>query len=150
ARALVGTEGTCVTILEASLRLVHSPPKRSLVVLGYPDIYAACDDIPLILEYAPIGLEGMDDRMIADMQKRRLPPAEVALLPPGNGWPLVEFGAETREAANALAQALMARLAKEAHPPAMKLVESPTDGRGIWRVRESALGATALVPGQRP
>ena len=39
ARALVGTEGTCVTILEATLRLVPSPPARSLLVLGYPDVF---------------------------------------------------------------------------------------------------------------
>src|SRR5947208_5446165 len=37
ARALVGTEGTCVTVLEARMRLVHSPPARSLLVLVYPD-----------------------------------------------------------------------------------------------------------------
>jgi FAD/FMN-containing dehydrogenase len=32
ARALVGSEGTLATILEATVRLVHSPPARSLVV----------------------------------------------------------------------------------------------------------------------
>src|SRR5205814_2811619 len=30
ARALVGTEGTCAMVLEATVRLVHSPPCRSL------------------------------------------------------------------------------------------------------------------------
>ncbi len=40
ARALVGTEGTCVTILEATVRLVYSPPSRERsLVLGYPDVY---------------------------------------------------------------------------------------------------------------
>ena len=39
ARALSGTEGTCVTILEASLHLVPSPAFKSLLVLGYPDVY---------------------------------------------------------------------------------------------------------------
>src|SRR5690349_8556710 len=34
ARALVGTESTCVVILEALVRLVDSPPGRSLLVLG--------------------------------------------------------------------------------------------------------------------
>src|ERR1700728_3662477 len=38
ARALVGSEGTCVTGLEATCRLVESPPERVLVVVGYPDI----------------------------------------------------------------------------------------------------------------
>ena len=37
ARALVGTEGTCVTVLEATLRLVPWPRARTLLVLGYPD-----------------------------------------------------------------------------------------------------------------
>jgi hypothetical protein len=35
ARALVGTESTCALVLEATARLVPSPPKRTLVVLGY-------------------------------------------------------------------------------------------------------------------
>src|SRR5262249_21664854 len=32
ARALVGTEGTCVSVLEATCRLVESPPARALLV----------------------------------------------------------------------------------------------------------------------
>src|SRR6185437_5299539 len=46
ARALVGSEGTCVTILEAKVRLVDSRPKRVMLVLGYPSIYEAGDHIP--------------------------------------------------------------------------------------------------------
>jgi len=34
ARSLVGTEGTCVTILEATVRLIASPPARALLVLA--------------------------------------------------------------------------------------------------------------------
>src|SRR6202034_803760 len=37
ARALVGSEGTCITILEATCRLVESPPERVLLIIGYPD-----------------------------------------------------------------------------------------------------------------
>src|SRR5579862_5759300 len=37
ARALAGSEGTCVTILEATVRLVESPPERVLLVIAYPD-----------------------------------------------------------------------------------------------------------------
>src|SRR6266550_1286370 len=35
ARALVGSEGTCVTVLEATCRLVESPPARVLLVISY-------------------------------------------------------------------------------------------------------------------
>src|SRR5215211_7424556 len=45
ARGLVGSEGTLATVLEATARLVHSPPERSTLVLGYPSIYEAADHI---------------------------------------------------------------------------------------------------------
>lgn len=71
ARALVGTEGTCVTILRAKLRLVHSPAVRSLLVLGYPDVYSAADHVPEILTHKPVGLEGMDDYLLNFLRKKQ-------------------------------------------------------------------------------
>src|SRR5438093_10765156 len=56
ARALVGSEGTCVTVLEAELRLMASPPFRRLVCIGFPDAFIAADAIPGILTHKPIGL----------------------------------------------------------------------------------------------
>src|SRR5438093_4587044 len=61
ARSLVGTEGTCVVVLEATVKLVESPQFRSLVVLGFDDVYTACDHLPAILDHNPIALEGIDD-----------------------------------------------------------------------------------------
>jgi FAD/FMN-containing dehydrogenases len=92
ARALVGSEGTCAMILGAKVRLVESPPGRSLLVLGYESVYEAGDHVPEILELGPIGLEGIDDRLVADMKAVHLHPDDVKLLPPGRGWLLVEFG----------------------------------------------------------
>ncbi|MGN6359454.1 MAG: FAD-binding and (Fe-S)-binding domain-containing protein [Thermomicrobiales bacterium] len=148
ARALVGTEGTCVTILEATLQLVDSPPKRTLVVLGYPDIYRACDHIPEILAHHPVGLEGFDDHLVAAMKKKHLHPADVALLPPGNGWLLVEFGAATQDEADAQARGMMDALKQAGDEPQLKLFNDPAEEGRIWAVRESALGASAAVPGE--
>src|SRR6202051_837341 len=58
ARALVGTEGTCVTVLQAHCMLKHSPQHRRLVVLGFADPFIAADHVPAVLEDQPIGLEG--------------------------------------------------------------------------------------------
>src|SRR5213079_1184543 len=41
AKALVGSECTCVMVLEATVRLVPNPAARSLLVLGYEDVYSA-------------------------------------------------------------------------------------------------------------
>ncbi|MGC2194060.1 MAG: FAD-binding oxidoreductase, partial [Terriglobales bacterium] len=70
ARALVGSEGTCVTILEATCRLVESPPERVLLVLAYPDIFQAADHVPDVMAHKPIGLEGMDDLLTEDTRRR--------------------------------------------------------------------------------
>ena len=58
ARALVGSESTCVTLLEATTRLVPSPQHRRTVVFGYPDRFTAGDHVPAIMAHGPIGLEG--------------------------------------------------------------------------------------------
>jgi FAD/FMN-containing dehydrogenase/Fe-S oxidoreductase len=147
ARALVGSESTCVTVLEATVRLVPSPPVRSLVVLGYPDVYSAGDHIPEILRYRPIGLEGMDDRLVNDMVKMRIHPKDVKLLPHGTGWLLVEFGGDTKEEADARAAEMMHGLRALPDPPSMKLYDDPPAEAVLWTVRKSGLGATAHVPG---
>jgi FAD/FMN-containing dehydrogenase/Fe-S oxidoreductase len=148
ARALVGTEGTCVAVLEATARLVYSPPGRSLLVLGYPDVYQAADHILEILALGPIGLEGIDDRLVDDMKKLKMHPRDLSLLPEGGGWLLVEFGGESKAESNGRAEAAMAALKKEPHAPSMKLYEDDKQEKLIWRIRESGLGATARVPGE--
>jgi FAD/FMN-containing dehydrogenase len=148
ARALTGTEGTCVTILEATLRLIPSPPARTLLVLGYPDIYTAGDHIPELMAHHPIGLEGIDGNLVRDMKKKGLHPGNVKLLPDGDGWLLVEFGADTRAEADEHAHQLMAALAKKPDAPSMKLFDDPKEETIVWQIRESGLGATARVPGE--
>lgn len=147
ARALVGSEGTCVTVLEAMTRLVPSPLARTLLVLGYPDIFAAADQVPMLLEYGPIGLEGLDDRLLDYIRRKALYSQQIAQLPPGNSWLLVEFGGESQQEADGQAQKLMGALQKQMACPSMELFNAPEQEKMIWLVRESGLGATAKVPG---
>ena len=147
ARALVGTEGTCVTVLEATTRLMDSPPARSVLVLGYPDVYSAGDHVMEVLAYEPIGLEGLDDRLIDDMKKKHKHEEDISLLPKGGGWLVVEFGGEMKQESHDRARRLMKALEKLSHPPTMRLYDDPKSEEGIRLVRESGLGATAWVPG---
>ncbi|WP_236589039.1 FAD-binding and (Fe-S)-binding domain-containing protein [Ramlibacter aurantiacus] len=146
AKALVGTEGTCVVVLEARLRLLPNPRERVLLVLGYDSVYEAGDHVPEVMRAGPIALEGVDDRLVHDMTAMDLHPRGVQLLPDGHGWLLAEFGGDTVEAACAAAQRLMDQLRSAERPPAMKLVQDPQVQAVLWKVRESGLGATAHVP----
>lgn len=148
ARALVGTEGTCATVLEATLRLVPSPPNRVLLVIGYPDIYLAADHVPEIVEAGVIGLEGFDTVLVQDMRKNNLLPRELELLPPGQGWLLAEFGGDSAADARDKAERLLSRLPAHGGHPDGKLFLEQDAQRRIWRVREASLGATAFVPGE--
>jgi len=149
-RALVGSEGTCVTILEAKARLVHSPVHRCVLALGYPDVYSAGDHVMDVLTHKPLGLEGLDDRLAKNMKKLKMHAEDLKLMPEGNGWLIAEFGGDTREEADAKAHALMDDLKKLPSAPSMKLYDDPDEEKKIWEVREAGLGATARVPDEKP
>src|SRR3954468_18878065 len=146
-RALVGSEGTCATTLEATCRLIESPPHRVLLVIAYPDIYHCADHIPEILEYKPIGLEGFDDLLVYYERTKGINRDGLALLPEGGGWLLVEFGAESLPGAELQAQRLIDALRRTPDPPNVKLY-SGVQAKRVWEVRESSLGATSHVPGE--
>jgi FAD/FMN-containing dehydrogenase/Fe-S oxidoreductase len=148
ARALVGSEGTCVTILEATCRLVESPPARVLVVIGWPDVYICADHVPQIMEHRPIGLEGFDDIMVNASRRKGVNLEGLAMLPEGAGWLMVEFGANTTAAAEEQARRLMAALERSAIAPKMRLFTDQKQARRIWEVRESGLGVTSHVSGE--
>lgn len=149
-RALVGSEGTLVTILEATLNLVHKPPFHTLVVLGYPDIYQAGDAVPEIVELKPIGLEGIDHKLLEKMRKKGLHTRHLDQLPDGHGFLLVQFAGESQAEADDRTQELIAKLKRGAHPPNLKVYEDKAEEKGVWGLRESAVGAVAFVPGQPP
>src|SRR5206468_6624695 len=97
ARALVGSEGTCVTILRLKCRLVPLPPQRVLLLLGFPDVYEAGHAVAAIRTFGPIGLEGMDWKLMRYLRRKKPDEKDSALLPEGRAWLLVEFGGDTTE-----------------------------------------------------
>ncbi|MGO9319122.1 MAG: FAD-binding and (Fe-S)-binding domain-containing protein [Terracidiphilus sp.] len=147
ARALVGSEGTCATVVSATLNLTASPPFRVLTVLAFADGFQAADVVPRVLEFGPIGLEGFDGLIVDFMQRKKLAMDDVALLPPGRGFLLVEMGAWDAAEAQAKAESLIR--AAQAWPEApVAHTYNEADAARIWHVRDSALGATAFVPGE--
>src|SRR5438105_2478121 len=149
ARALAGTESTCATILGATVHLLHSPPARTLLVLGYGSAAEAGDHVPEVLEHKPLGLEGVDETLIEDMTMLGKHKEDLSLLPDGRGWLLVEFGGETKDESDEKARKLMAELKKKSDgPTGMKLYDDPSAERHVWEVREAGLGATAFIPGK--
>ncbi len=147
ARALVGSEATLVTILQATMKLVPRPEVRSLLVLGYPDVYSAGDHVTDILPLNPTGLEGIDHLLIDYIKKKGEEAANLKLLPGGKAFLLVEFGGDSKDDSDGQAKRCMEKLKSQSNPPTMKLFDDATEEAKLWKVRESGLGATAFVPG---
>jgi FAD/FMN-containing dehydrogenase/Fe-S oxidoreductase len=144
ARSIVGTEGTCAVVLEAKLQLIPSPQHRVLVGLGYADAFQAADHVMEILEFEPIGLEGMEGTIIDALKRKKAP--NVDLLPPGDGFLMAEFGADDPQRASDLARQLVERLKHLTDPPVTKIY-SASEARAVWQLREAGPRAAAFAPG---
>src|SRR5579864_3720781 len=110
ARAMVGSEGTLATILNATVRLVPKPKHLALVVLGFDDVFLAADQMPWMLEHRPQALEGFDHHLPDIARQKGV--AAVNLLPAGRAFLLVELGGETADEVAGAAEALRAQAAR--------------------------------------
>jgi FAD/FMN-containing dehydrogenase/Fe-S oxidoreductase len=146
ARALVGTEGTCVTVLGATVRLVDRPEATRLLVLGYPSIVEAADDAVRVRDAGCVGLEGIDHRLVGALETGGRHARELALLPEGRGWLMVEFGGESPAAAESQARRLIEELGDERPGPTWRLYDDPADERRIWTIRKAGLAAMTFAP----
>jgi FAD/FMN-containing dehydrogenase/Fe-S oxidoreductase len=149
AHAVAGTEGTCVTILSATVHLLHSPPFRTLVVAGYDDAATAADHVPEVLEHRPLGLEGVDDQLVEDMTLLGQHQHDLSQLPEGRGWLVIEVGGDSKDEADEKGRAIIADLERSGGGlRGTKLYDDPEGEQHIWEVREAGLGATAFLPGK--
>lgn len=144
ARALVGVEGTCVTVLQAETALVKNPTHRVLVVMGYDEIFHAADSVPYLLPLSPIAMEGLDDGIIGGLKQRGMKLADIAELPVGNAWLMLEFGAQSDEEAIAFAQEAVRIAPVLPGSPSVRLVTDKSLMNRIWTIRETGASATSL------
>lgn len=135
AQALVGSEGTCVVIHEAEIRLVPIIKDPILVVLGYPDMPSAADDVISILQFKPDAIEGLDSRLV-DAVRISKGQKSVSSLPQGAGWLIVEISGESSSELQDRAR----RITKESSAVDSKIVTSALEMKSLWRIREDGVG----------
>nr|BFD81180.1 FAD-binding and (Fe-S)-binding domain-containing protein [Streptomyces sp. Xyl84] len=150
ARALVGSEGTLVTVLRAELELVPVPPYQSILVLGYEDICQAGDDVSRLLEHcSPSQLEALDGRMAQLMREEGAYLDSLRVLPKGDSWLLVQFSGDSQEAVDEQAHALLRALGRGEKDPDVAFSDDPEREQEMLKAREAGLGVTARPPDDR-
>jgi len=141
ARSLVGTEGSLVTVLEATVDLVAVPQHPLLVALGYPDMATAADAVPGLLAHHPSAIEGLDARIVDAVSRVRGARA-VAALPKGAGWLLVEVTGN--DPAETLQRACL--LAADSAAIEARVITDTAVATELWRIREDGAGLSGRAP----
>lgn len=150
AKALVGSEGTLVTVLQAELDLVQIPSHDAMAVLGYDDICAAADDVPRILEHCePVLLEALDSRMAQLMRQEHAYLESLSRLPEGESWLLLQFSADSQEEAAEQSRGLLRALGRDEQDSTVAFSANPAQEREMLKAREAGLGVTARPPDGR-
>ncbi|PSK97982.1 FAD/FMN-containing dehydrogenase [Murinocardiopsis flavida] len=137
AKALVGSESTCGLVTEATVRLVEVPAARALLVLGFPDVFAAAAAAPDLARSGAMTVEGMASDLLDALRSRPGRAGAGADLPAGQGWLYCEFGGATAAEAYDAAARVAAGLRDAA---TAVIVADPARARALWRIRESGAG----------
>jgi FAD/FMN-containing dehydrogenase/Fe-S oxidoreductase len=147
ARALVGTEGSCVTVLSATVRLVPLARHRVLVVAGFADDVSAAEAVPVVLPWRPSAVEGLDKELVDTYVAAKPDGSAVAeQLPPGGGWLFVELTGDTAEEIHEAAALLVAALAGATGFTTAGVVKDSAGQRALWRIREEGAGLATRLP----
>lgn len=145
ARALVGTEGTCISVLQAKVQLIESPKYVRLVVLGFDNIFNAGDAVPCIMPFKPIAMEGLDWNIVGGLNERNLRQKEVALLPDGRAWLLVELSATSETELEQHVANFTQTMQSEPLVTSVLEVVTKADEKSLWSIREQGASATSLA-----
>jgi len=135
AAMLAGTEGTLGIVLEATVKLVPMSKAPALVVLGYPTMADAADDVPNLTQFKPLAMEGMDSNLV-DVAHRHSAGKSFPELPSGNGWLMIEVGGDTPEMAMSSAE----KLVSAATTKSVKIYPAGKDASALWRLRSDGAG----------
>lgn len=144
ARALVGSEGTCVSILQARVNLIDKPAFTRLIVLGFDDIFLAGDAVEHIMPFKPIAMEGLDWGIVGGLNDRNLRQKEIALLPEGHAWMLVELAAAATDTLESDVERFVQSMNSNALVKSSRSIEKGAQEAAIWSIREQGASATSM------
>lgn len=142
ARALAGSEGTCAVVVRARLALVPRPQATALLCLGYRDTVDSARDVTTILPKKPSAIEGLD-RSIVEIMRHRRGADSVDTLPRGSAYLMVEFSAETIDAAAEECARLEVELRAHGRVIDHAIVTDASARAKLWRVREDGAGISS-------
>lgn len=149
-RLISGSEGTLCFIAEATLKLVPIPKYKRLIVVHYDTFLASLSDARFLINYTPLAIEVVDDKVQKSAESLPNWP-EIAQLLNTEGRVsisnFVEFAENNEIILQEKTTKLIAELTKRGSRFA--LIENLADINKLWTIRSLAVGLAANISGSR-
>lgn len=147
-RLIAGSEGTLGLVAAAKLNLLPIPKFKALMVVHYPSFLAALKDAQFLIQFKPLAIEAIDEKVQQSAQTLPNWPSLAKMLNcEGQSYisNFVEFVAETQveldAKINQVQQALNARQANY-----VTILENNQINQ-LWSIRSLAVGLVGKLPG---
>ena len=147
-KLLTGSEGTLAFWTEITLKLCPLPPKHPVVAIcQYHSVRESLQAVTQAMAHQPFACELMD-KTILDCTRDNLLYRDSLRFFEGDpeGVLMVEFRADTLEAATQLGEKLITDLKENSSGYAFSLVKGE-DTNKVWELRKAGLGLLANLPG---
>ena len=147
-KIVVGSEGTLVTVTEATLNLVPLPNMKGLAVLHFRTLIQSMEATVAILEHHPSAIE-LVGQMILHRTRESLGFAKRMTFVEGDPEAilLVEFYGESEQELRSKLTALQRDMERRGLTYATVLTTDPAEQANVWAVRKAGLGLLMAVKG---
>ncbi len=148
ARFVVGSEGTLVTITEATLKLVPRPRFSALAVIHFHDLIESMEATVAALELNPTAIEHIGGMIVRQAQANLEYSRMTGFI---DGSPdsllVVEFTGESSSEVESKVNGCESHVAKRGLGYAVKKLLTPSEQAMVWNVRKAGLGLMMNIPG---
>ncbi|HZH83873.1 MAG TPA: FAD-linked oxidase C-terminal domain-containing protein [Phototrophicaceae bacterium] len=149
-RAIVGSEGTLATVVEAKMRLVPKPKWTAMDVIHFSDDIEALECAQLILQTHPYAMESTD-KMVLNLARGNIEQSRRLGFVQGtpDSLLMVEYAGETEGEVKDQVDKLEALRKREKIGYAATLAFKPEEVKAIWGVRKAGLGLLLGIKGDK-
>lgn len=150
AHLIVGSEGTLGLVLEATVRIVPAPGATALCVVHFNDLIDSVRHVQAMLEHQPSAIELLDEIIVSESMTN---PATRAYADFYDGTPncvqVVEFMADTPQAAADKARAFASDMARRGIGYAHVIRDQPKAISEVWELRRLGVGLQSNIGGRK-
>jgi FAD/FMN-containing dehydrogenase/Fe-S oxidoreductase len=148
AKLIVGSEGTLVTITEATLGIVRPPKMKRLTLVHFSDLRPSLEAVPVILESDPAAVE-LIEKFMLDLTRDKLEYRRLLTFIEGDPRVvlIVEHTGDTEAELDAKAEQLQKLLKRINHHDPVVVVSDPKQQANVWYVRKVGLGLMMSIRG---